>query len=242
LQWDPEQSEYELLEKMLAGYLSWQRSQCASDGRLDRAYSSNLLVGLWSDAVQFLFGEMKILNALVLAALLVCAAVLLIGYAIDSGTLKALAAYVGWFLSAYSVVAYLVASLILVSQRSQGGRGFWSTLYPVNFGLALFALSLFGIHDVRAVLRMALVAVVMGVVSYFISRSRVLDRRGTPLMVLLLLVPVFLDSVLAFWPYILVALGAFVLSSSLAVFISDRHSIGLPRALEMRKSGKRSNT
>jgi hypothetical protein len=169
---------------------------------------------------------MKTLNAFVFTALLVCGAVLLTGYAIDSGTLKALAAYVGWFLSAYSGVAYLIASAVLLSQGPQGARGFWATFYPVNFGLALFALSLFGIHDVRTVLTMAAVALVAAIVSYFVSRSRILDRRGVPLIVLLLLLLVFIDAVFLFWKYILVAAGAFVLTCSLVAFIKDRRSTG----------------
>jgi hypothetical protein len=164
---------------------------------------------------------MKTLNAFVFAALLVCGVLLLVGYAIDSGTLKALAAYVGWFLSAYSGVAYLVASLILVSQGSQGGRSFWATFYPVNFGLALFALSVFGIHDARTVLSMAAVALAASIVSYLISRSRVLEIRGTPLIVLLLLLLVLIDPVFAFWKYLLIALGVFVLTCSVVAFIKQ---------------------
>lgn len=165
---------------------------------------------------------MKTLNAFVCIALLVCGAVLLTGYVIDSGTLKAVAAYVGWFLSAYSGVAYLIASSVLLSQGSQGGRGFWATFYPVNFGLALFALSVFGIHDSRTVLLMAAVVGVTAIVSYFISRSRILDRRGVPLILLLLLLLVFIDAVFLFWKYILVAVGAFALTCSLVAFFKER--------------------
>ena len=147
------------------------------------------------------------------------------GYAVDSGTLKALAAYVGWFLSAYSGIAYLIASLVLLSQGPQGGRGFWTTFYPANFGLALLALSVFGIHDAHTVLLMAAVAGVAAIVSYFISQSRILDKRGVPLIVLLLPLLVFIDAVFLFWKYILIAVGVFVLTCSLAAFIKARTSM-----------------
>jgi hypothetical protein len=73
---------------------------------------------------------------------------------------------------------------------------------------------------------MAAVALVAAIVSYFVSRSRILDRRGVPLIVLLLLLLVFIDAVFLFWKYILVAAGAFVLTCSLVAFIKDRRSTG----------------
>jgi hypothetical protein len=95
-------------------------------------------------------------------------------------------------------------------------------MYPVNFGLALLALSTFGIHDARTVIFMGAAGIAGAVVSYVASRSRVLDKRGTPVTILLLLALVFVDSVFMVWKYYIVVLGAFVLTSSLLAFVKTR--------------------
>jgi len=163
---------------------------------------------------------MKYLNGLVFAGLILCGLALLVGFILGNGSLEALAAYFGWFLSAYSGIAYLIASALFLAR----GRGaFWQTFYPINFGLALLAISAFGIHDQKTVMIMGATAVVAAGLSIVLSRSHVLDRRFTPMALLLVLGTMLAEPIFAVWQYLAVFVGVLLL---VGAFIALRLKAG----------------
>ena len=103
--------------------------------------------------------QVRYVNSIVFAGLVVCAAFVVVGYARNSGAMEGLAVYGGWFLAAYSALAYIFSG-VRSALRNEGG--FWSTFYPVNFGLTLVAISLFGLHGQRAAAGL-LTAVLLGI-------------------------------------------------------------------------------
>ena len=151
---------------------------------------------------------MKYLNGLVFAGLILCGLALLVGFILGNGSLEALATYFGWFLSAYSSIVYLIASALFL-MRGEGA--FWNTFYPINFGLALLALSVFGIHDQQAAMIMGATAVVAAGVSVVLSRMHVLDRRFAPIALLLVLGTVLAEPIFAIWKYLAVFVGVLLL-------------------------------
>lgn len=162
---------------------------------------------------------MHIVNAFVLAGFVGCALLLLTAFMSSNGGLYGLAAYLGWFLSAYSGLAYLIRGVVATSQKP---HRFWSTLYPVNLGLAFLGLCMFGIRDTSAVIRMA-VAVVIGIsLAYVVSRTAVLDKPAAPLLLLLLAGAVFLEPVFAVWNLFFAALGGFAIAIALISFLRVR--------------------
>lgn len=144
-----------------------------------------------------------------LAGLIVCGALLFAGHELRSGTTEALAAYIGWFLAVYSTLAYAVSGTICLLRPS---KGFWRTLYPANFGLALVAIALFGLHSQRVIptlLAIALLGVFAGVILY---KSGVLSLRAVPLVLLISLCVCFLPSVAARWMFVFVFFAAVLLA------------------------------
>jgi hypothetical protein len=126
--------------------------------------------------------------------------------------MEGLAVYGGWFLAAYSVLAYVFSSVRSVL-RKEGG--FWSTLYPVNFGLTLVAISLFGLHGQRIALGL-LAAVLLGLfAAVVLQRSRVLSFRAAPLVIVTPLFACLAWFIAPFWMYICVFVAALLLACCL---------------------------
>lgn len=170
---------------------------------------------------------MKYLNALVLAGLVLCGLALLIGFILGNGSLEALAAYFGWFLSAYSGVAYLVASALFLAKR---GGEFWNTFYPINFVLALLGISVFGILDQRTVLVMGATALVAAGVSVVLFRAHVLDRRFAPIALLVVLGAVFAEPIFAVWKYLAVFVAVLLLATAFTALRAKTGSRGLAKS------------
>ena len=156
--------------------------------------------------------QVRYVNSIVLAGLVVCAVILAAGYAQNSGAMEGLAVYVGWFLAAYSTLAYILTGVSSVLRKESG---FWSTLYPVNFGLTLVAISLFGLHGQRFVVGL-LAAVLLGIfASLVLQRSRVLSLRAAPLVVVTPLFACLAWFIAPFWMYLCVFVAALLLASCL---------------------------
>jgi hypothetical protein len=163
--------------------------------------------------------QVRYVNSIVLAGLIVCAAFLAAGYARNSGAMEGLAVYGGWFLAAYSTLAYILTSVRSVLRKESG---FWSTLYPVNFGLTLVAISLFGLHGQRFVVGL-LAAVLLGIFSgVVLQRSRVLSLRAAPLVVVTPLLACLAWFIAPFWMYLCVFVAALLLASCLLTLLTLR--------------------
>jgi hypothetical protein len=158
----------------------------------------------------------RYVNSIVFAGLVVCAVFLAAGYARNSGAMEGLAVYGGWFLAAYSTLAYIFSSVCSVLRKE---AGFWSTLYPVNFGLTLVAISLFGLHGQRMVVGL-LAAVLLGIFAgVVLQRSRVLSLRAAPLVVVTPLFACLAWFIAPFWMYVCVFVAALLLASCLLTLL-----------------------
>lgn len=155
---------------------------------------------------------MTLLNRIVLVGLIAAGLVLVAGVLSSNGTLQGLAAYTGWFLCAYSAVAYLVAAGVFASGSN---ADFWTTLYPVNFALALFAVATFGVHELRDAAFMLATAVGGASLSYVAFKSRLLLKRAAPIAVPLLLLLILVEPTATAWKYVVVTMAAFVLAGAL---------------------------
>jgi hypothetical protein len=166
---------------------------------------------------------MRKINIFVFCAFLATGAAFVAGFAFDLGRLVPAASFVGWFLCAYSGIAYLVASSLYLSR---GSDNFWSTLYPANFGLALFAVAAFSNLDERALAFMAASCLAGAALSYLGSRARILGYRPIPIGILVVLVLlVFVEPIQGILKYVIVATAAFMLAgSALALAESNRGS------------------
>jgi hypothetical protein len=126
--------------------------------------------------------------------------------------MEGLAVYGGWFLAAYSTLAYIFFSVRSVL-RKEGG--FWSSLYPINFGLTLVAISLFGLHG-QSIAVGLLAAVLLGIfAAVVLQRSRVLSLRAAPLVVVTPLFACLAWFIAPFWMYICVFVAALLLACCL---------------------------
>lgn len=130
------------------------------------------------------------------------------GYLSHDGTVEAVTAYGGWFLVAYSAIAYAGSGTLFLLRRSDE---FWKTLYPVNFSLALAALSLFGLHS-RLLVPMLLATALLGLISgAILYQSGTLNFRVIPLALLSLLLLCFVPSITTRWMFVLVFVAAVLL-------------------------------
>ena len=162
---------------------------------------------------------MRKVNILVTCTYILAGAAFGAGFAFDMGRLIPAASFVGWFLCAYSGIAYLVASSLHASRREDD---FWSTLYPVNFGLALLAFAMFMIDGERTLALMAISAVIGAVLAYLGLRTYVLRHRVVPIAILLILILLmFVEPVWGILKYIIVGTGSLVLTCSILAFTAS---------------------
>jgi hypothetical protein len=136
------------------------------------------------------------INALVLGGYALFGIVLLVGYLLNRGSLEALAAFCGWFLVVYSMGAYVFVAILHFYRR---GHNFWATLYPVNLSLALVAILLFGIHDVKIILPLLAFSVLGFGVGLLFMHSSLANMRAVPLIVLIPLFLCLLPSISPYW-------------------------------------------
>jgi hypothetical protein len=151
---------------------------------------------------------MKYLNALVFSGLIASSLTPLIGTIFGDSNPESLAAYFGWLLCAYSGVTFLVMSAIDPQRR---GKSFSKTFYPINFGLALVAISVIGTHNEPTAIIMGATAVVAVPISIMLSRSDFLDRKFVLLVLLLVLGTVLAEPIFAIWKYLAVFIGMLLL-------------------------------
>jgi hypothetical protein len=149
------------------------------------------------------------INTLVICGYGLLGGMLLAGYVLDKGALVALAAYGGWFLTAYSVVAYaFVAWRYLGNER----ENFWTTLYPVNFSLALVAIALFGLHSMRSLPPLAASVMLGAVLGFLASKSTLTPLRAAPLVALIPLGLCLVPSISPYWTLLFVLVAAFLMT------------------------------
>lgn len=166
---------------------------------------------------------MKYPNAICFLGLVFCGLTLVVGFANGNGNIEAISSYFGLFLVAYAVLAYLFKSaLYLVDPRNE----FWSSLFPVNFGISLLGLSLFGIHDLQTLTYLGVIATISAVSAYLFSRTRAFDRRFVPIGLVVLLVGAFATPIHSIWPLFVAAIGMMVLvKASVAMCAADGSTI-----------------
>jgi hypothetical protein len=138
---------------------------------------------------------MSYINLFVLGSFIFLGVMLLLGCLFTMGSLVALAVFGGWFITVYSIVAYVFAAALYVYRR---GTKFWITLYPVNFSLALIAILLFGIHGEAIFTPMAASFIFGACAALLVARSSLVNLKVMPLV---LLVPLFLCPLSFLTPY-----------------------------------------
>jgi hypothetical protein len=156
------------------------------------------------------------LNAAVLVGMLVCGLTLLAGFVTKNGSVEGLATYLGWFLCVYSALAYVIKCLGFALGKI---TFFWNSLYPVNFGLALLGVALYGIHDRTTAIAMGVLASITAGASMFISQNA---RLNSWLSVGVLIAPLLslIGPVSAIWPYLFTFGGALLLARASRALIS----------------------
>lgn len=158
---------------------------------------------------------MGYINLFVLCGYVFLGAMLFMGYLLTMGSLVAFAVVGGWFITAYSLVAYVFAATFHIYKR---GKRFWVTLYPVNCSLALVAILLFGIDSEAIYIPMAASIVFGTCAALFVARSSLANVRA---MSLVALIPLFLCLLSFLTPY-WVAIFSFVAAYLLATFADVR--------------------
>jgi hypothetical protein len=152
-----------------------------------------------------------VINVLALLGFLGCGVLLLAGYTSGDGGFYGLAAYIGWFLCAYSGVAYLVRGVLATAQQP---HRFWPSLYPVNLGLALLGVCVFAIRDIHTVFAMAGAFLVGIGIAYFMHRTSILEKPATPILLLLASFAVFVPPVDAVWNLLFASLAGLAIGAA----------------------------
>ncbi len=153
---------------------------------------------------------MKTINFIVLVGFAILGGLLAAGYLLQNGGLEVFAAYSGWFLTTYSMFAYAFAA---VHHLWRSSERFWSTLYPVNLALALVAVSLFGLHDARSAISLAVFGAIGAMAGVLTARSTFGSFRALPLIALLPLCLCLLPIITPHWTLLFAAVAAYLLAS-----------------------------
>jgi hypothetical protein len=165
---------------------------------------------------------MGYINLFVLCSYAFLGAVLFMGYLLTMGSLVALAAFGGWFITVYSLVAYAFAAIFHIYKR---GTKFWVTLYPVNFSLALAAILLFGIHSEAIFMPLAVSIVFGACAALFIARSSLAKVRAISLVALIPLFLCLLSFLTPYWTVIFSFVAAYLLTTFVAARLMRRHAL-----------------
>ncbi len=155
---------------------------------------------------------MRFVNWIVFIGLLLCGVALLLGIVLDKGSWAGLATYFGWFLGTFSLIAYLVASVMFLLNRM---NAFWHSLYPTNFGLTLLGVSAFGINVKQEVTILIICLLTALSVSFLLYRSGLLANKLSPSVIVALLFVPAIPPIMPVWGYIYFVLGIMVIASSL---------------------------
>lgn len=151
-------------------------------------------------------------NKLALAGLVASGLLMLAGMVLHRGDVAGLGSYFGWFFGLYSALAYLFASARFAWGRL---KGFWSSLYPVNFGLTIIGVSAFGFHTSAEVPFAILSAVIAVLAAFLLHRFSRLTWKPLPIgMMGLLLVPA-MESLREIWAFLYVFVGTLFIVTAL---------------------------
>jgi len=158
---------------------------------------------------------MGYINLFALCSYVLLGALLLTGYLFKMGSLLAFAIVGGWFITVYSLLAYVFVAALNIYRRDPK---FWMTLYPVNFSLALSAIVMFGIDSEATFIPMAAAIVFGACAALFVAHSSLANVRA---MYLVALIPLCLCSLSFLTPYWTV-IFSFVIAYLLATFADAR--------------------
>jgi len=162
---------------------------------------------------------MVYINLIVLGGYAFFGVMLLMGFLLNIGSLVVLPVVFGWFLVFYSAAAYGLLAILQLYRRE---HRFFTTLYPVNFSLALGAFLLFGIKDMAIVMPL-LVSAVLGAGTGLLVRY--FSLAVMTLLPFISLVPLFLcllPSVGQYWMPIFSFIASFLLVSYVGVHLTRR--------------------
>jgi hypothetical protein len=156
----------------------------------------------------------RYLNALILAGLVLCGVALVGGDLLENGNLQWLGAYAGWFLAAYSIIAYVVASTLYALR---GHSAYWTDLYAVNFALSLLGAATFGIPSARDAAGPAITVVASGAIGLLVARRCKAKIKLLPISMIVILAGALLESMAVSWVYIFVAAAGLLIGATLAL-------------------------
>jgi len=168
---------------------------------------------------------MKLLNKIIFYGLLVSgfalAIVFLFGIADVSlpsllGVILANIAITGWFFGVASVISFLVATFLYVAGKV---TDYWSSLYPVNFGLTLLGGTSLGYNTEMSVLWILVACAGAFVVSLVAYKSHVIKSKW---IFVPLIAPLFFANVV-FWTTLII--GLVFISLSLLSRVGDNGSL-----------------
>ena len=198
---------------------------------LDYAPTSCVLVRLQIGAARVLLSgtsrswswSVRYLNAIVLGGLILCGAAIFLGLLLNNGHLQWLGTYTGWFLAAYSIAAYLVASILYALR---GSVSFWPNLYAVNFALSLLGIAAFGISSATEAVAPAIAALAAGIVGLLVARRYNTGIRLIPIAMILVIAGPLLESIATIWVYIFVGAAGALIGLTLAFARTSKQDAG----------------
>lgn len=168
---------------------------------------------------------MKIVNQLVFIVLLlsgISLAIVLFSD-LDKGnyfsSLAGLATFIGWFVGVFAALAYFVSSIRVFMSHL---HNFWTSLYPVNFGIALLGVSTMGMDVKQELMLLLLCAGISLIVSYLLYRLGLISRKVFPLSMLALLFFPAVPALTSIWAYYYFVLGMVMIYLSIAANVMGK--------------------
>lgn len=133
-------------------------------------------------------------NSILFIGLVMSGTILFLGYfdVFGIGFLSAHAAFIGWILSVLVVLLFTISVFMYIAGKF---NTFWTSLYPINFGLVLLGFSFIQYASNLSGLLILVSCVVALIITGFINHFNLLQRKW---LVLILIVPLFIPKY-SFW-------------------------------------------
>ncbi len=162
---------------------------------------------------------MKMINQVVLIFLLVLGLIMAVGVKFNMGGLLGFSTFVGWFFGVFALIAYVISSSrFLISSLND----FWSTLYPVNFGLTLIGVSIMGMDVKQEMMLLLLFIVICSIISFLFYRFGLLSKKGFPFIIFALLCLPAVPELTYIWSYYYFILGVVLINLFMATKITNK--------------------
>lgn len=142
---------------------------------------------------------MRFFGVVALIGLLVSGPALLMDYLewIPLGVFIAHAAALGWLSAALAIVLYLVATVLYASGRF---KGYWTSLFPLIFGLSMLGMSLIQYNPQRSWLWIVFAMLTSGLAGFVLLKTRLLYAKPLPFLAMLpILIPLY-----SFWTMLVI--------------------------------------